>query len=89
MTTLENLARAALHAAAAELPEEVIRDVEDDLAAGEHEIAMITLVEVAPSLVSAADVAQLEQLATDFDPVDARVAERVVSKWRRDTVVPA
>ncbi|MGH3997482.1 MAG: hypothetical protein ACRDTJ_08470 [Pseudonocardiaceae bacterium] len=89
MTSIEQLAGRAFRAAEPRLPVDDARDIAGDLAAGEHEIAMITLVEVAPSLVDRSDVDELERLARGFDAVDGPIALRVIAAWRRSSLLSA
>lgn len=83
MTTIEQLASRAFRAAETRLPVDAARDIAADLAAGEAEVAMTTLVEVAPALVTSADVHEFERLARKFDAVDGPIARRVIANWRR------
>lgn len=50
----------------------------EDLAAGEFEVAAISIVEAAE--VTAAEVAELERLAAGFDDVDRRAAAAVLAE---------
>lgn len=55
--------------------------IAEDCAAGEFEVAAISVIEDAP--VSASDVDELERLAADFDAVDRDIATRVIAKRRK------
>lgn len=89
MRTIAQLCDAAFRSAQPHLPTALASDIASDIAAGEYEVAMITLVEAAPVAVSVADVHEFERVARDFDAVDGPIARRVIAAYRHSWHVSA
>jgi hypothetical protein len=83
MRTIEEFAEALVQRYRGQLtPSTAGSIVADDLAAGEYEVAAISVVELGP--VSRQEIDELEQLAATFEySRDREIAERVIAKRRK------
>lgn len=80
MRTVEVFAAALIERYSGDVEPSAAADIAEDFAAGEFDVAAISVVEVAP--VAVAEVDELERLAASFDAAGQRAARDVIAKRR-------
>lgn len=83
MANVQDLTVTAVSEARSALDFDLAEDIDADIRAGEHEIALITLIEMRPDLVGPDVIDELEQHLDEFYAMTATIARKAISNYRR------